>query len=72
MKVSPGDSTHYSPSLALNKMEVYISNNINFNDPLITSGYYTNSAYVISDTGARQRGAPGYLHIWVGFPLELK
>jgi hypothetical protein len=62
---SPGDSTGYSPLLALNKMQVYISNNINFDDPLITSGYYTNSAYVLSDTGSPPKawgpGLPSYL-----------
>ncbi len=62
---SPGDSTGYSPLLALNKMQVYISNNINFDDPLITSGYYTNSAYVLSDTGSPPEawgpGLPSYL-----------
>jgi len=64
-ELSAGDSTHYSPALALNKLEVYISNNINFDDPLITSGYYTNSAYVISDTGSPAQpwgpGIPSYL-----------
>ena len=46
-----GDSVDMSPVLALNKLPVYISNNINFNDPLIASGYYNNSTYIISDTG---------------------
>ncbi len=59
-----GDSAHYSPVLALNKLQCYISNNIVFNDPLLISGYYQNSAYVLSDTGspASHFGAiPSYL-----------
>ncbi|MGA9405941.1 MAG: T9SS type A sorting domain-containing protein [Bacteroidota bacterium] len=46
------DTANFSAALNLNKLQVYISNNIVFSDPLIQSGYYTNSAYVISDTGS--------------------
>ncbi len=45
-----GDSAHYSPVLALNKLQCYISNNIVFNDPLVINGYYTSATYVIHDT----------------------
>jgi len=52
----PGDSTHYSQALKLQHLQVYISNNINFDDPLIASGYYVNSTYLLADTGSP--GAP--------------
>ena len=49
---SPGDSTTYSPLLALNKMQVYISNNINYYDSLLINGYYKSSTYILADTGS--------------------
>ncbi len=48
---TPGDSSTYSPLLAPQKLAVFISNNINFDDPLITSGYYNSSTYILADTG---------------------
>ncbi len=60
----PGDSSAYSSLLALNKIAVFISNNINFNDPLIASGYYNSSAYILADTGspgAAFNAIPSYL-----------
>jgi hypothetical protein len=47
-----GDTANISPLLALNKLQTYVSNNINFDDPLITSGYYQSSTYIIADTGS--------------------
>ena len=48
---SPGDSTHYSQTLNAQHLQVYISNNINYYDPLLVSGYYNNSTYILADTG---------------------
>ncbi len=40
-----GDSSHYSPLLALNKLKVYVSDNINYYDPLLINGYYNSTKY---------------------------
>ncbi len=45
-----GDSLHYSPLLALNKLEVYVSNNISYSDPLLTSGYDVTAPGTIDST----------------------
>ena len=61
---SPGDSTQYSQALKLQNLEVYISNNINYYDPLLASGYYNNSAYILADTGTPPKpygSIPSYL-----------
>ncbi len=47
-----GDSIHYSPALALNKLQVYISNNINYYDSLLIKGYYQSPTYILADTGS--------------------
>jgi len=39
-KYYASDSSHYSPLLALNKLQVYVSNNVNYYDPLLINGYY--------------------------------
>jgi hypothetical protein len=52
-----GDSSHYSPLLALNKLKIYISDNVNYYDPLLTSGYYANAKYTNSSLNA----LPSYL-----------
>ncbi len=55
-----GDTSDIDESqLGLNKMRIFVSNNINYNDPLISSGYYNNSAFVDSAIG----GLPSY---WAG------
>ncbi len=51
-EATPGDSTHYSHVLDLANLQVYVSNNVNYDDPLITTGYYNNSTYILSDTGS--------------------
>ncbi|MGA9406306.1 MAG: T9SS type A sorting domain-containing protein [Bacteroidota bacterium] len=48
---SVGD-TSYSSALALNRLQVYISNNINYYDSLLINGYYKNSTYILADTGS--------------------
>jgi Secretion system C-terminal sorting domain len=39
-KYYAGDDSHYSSLLALNRLQVYVSNNINYYDPLLINGYY--------------------------------
>jgi|YelNatPaOPRAMG01_1025707.scaffolds.fasta_scaffold11741_2 hypothetical protein len=46
-----------SSALSFDSMHVYISNNVNYNDPQIASGYYNNSAFVNSKVGT----PPSYL-----------
>jgi hypothetical protein len=57
-----GDSAHYSTELAANKLHVYISNNINYYDPLLINGYYNSSLYLNSPLGT----LPSYLN-WFSF-----
>ena len=45
-----GDSTQYSPLLALSKISVFVSNNINYYDPLLMSGYYNTNPGTIDST----------------------
>jgi Secretion system C-terminal sorting domain len=56
-----GDTNNISPDLAFGKMRVFISNNINYNDPALTSGYYTSATYKNDTTGT----PPSYLN-WAG------
>jgi len=53
-----GDSTKFVPALGLNKIQIYISDNINYYDPLLSSGYYNNSKYVLTPPGS----IPSYLN----------
>ena len=62
-KYYAGDSNHISAALGFTHMRVYISDNINYYDPLLTSEYYTNSKYTISIRG--QSVLPSYLN-WAG------
>jgi len=62
---SPTDSTHFSPLLALNRLQVYVSDNINYYDPLLINGYYNNSRYLLTFKG--QTSLPSYL-TWAGDP----
>jgi hypothetical protein len=68
-KYYAGDSSHYSPLLALNKLQVYISDNINFYSPSLISGYYNSNKYLLSSLHA----LPSYL-TWsfsaAPFPIE--
>ena len=59
-----GDSMHYSPALALNKLQIYISNDINYYDSLLIKGYYQSPIYILADTGSppvAYNGIPSYL-----------
>ena len=46
-----GDTASFARVMGLQYLPVFISNNINFNDPLIASGYYNSSTYIQADTG---------------------
>jgi len=46
-----GDSTKFVAALGLNKLQVYVSDNINYYDPLLSSGYYSSSKYVKTPPG---------------------
>ena len=63
-KYYDGDSSHYSPLLSLNKLQVFVSNNVNYYDPLLISGYYNtvpgtydSTAYPLSYLGWFYPGA---------------
>ena len=58
---SPTDSTHFSPLLSLNHLQVYISDNIYYYDPQLISGYYNSSKYILPAVGT----IPSYLN-WAG------
>jgi hypothetical protein len=63
-KYQAGDSTHYSPVLALNRLQCYISNNVNYYDPQLVSGYYNSATYILADTGSPAQpfnAIPSYL-----------
>ncbi len=53
-----GDSSHYSPLLALNKMQVFVSNNIYYYDSLLINGYYNSSIYIDSAIGGLPAAPP--------------
>jgi hypothetical protein len=57
------DATHFTADLDLNKEQVYISDNINYYDPLLINGYYNSSKYKEGSINA----LPSYL-TWFGFP----
>ncbi|HXX62663.1 MAG TPA: T9SS type A sorting domain-containing protein [Bacteroidota bacterium] len=56
------DSTINEQMLGFAHMRVYISDNINYWDPLLINGYYNSSKYVLSSIGA----LPSYLD-WTGW-----
>jgi len=62
-KYYAGDSNHISAALGFTHMRVYVSDNINFYDPRLTSNYYTNSKYTLTIRGAA--ALPSYLN-WAG------
>jgi len=45
------NSGNYTAAVSLNKMKVYVSNNINYSDPLLTP-YYTNAGYAYDPSPA--------------------
>jgi len=49
-KYYSGDSVHYSPLLALNKLKVDVSDNVNYYDPLLINGYYNTAPGTIDST----------------------
>lgn len=53
-----GDSTMFTSDLDLNKIRVYVSNNVNYYDPKLISGYYQSSTYTMSSIGG---ALPSYL-----------
>ena len=55
-KYYEGDSSHFAPSLNLNQVYVYVSDNINYYDPRLISGYYNSSKYKLASLDA----LPGY------------
>jgi hypothetical protein len=60
-KYYAGDSSHYSDAVSLKNMKVYISNNINYYDPLHINGYYQSAIYINAALGT----IPSYLG-WMG------
>lgn len=46
-----GNSTKFTSDLALNNINIYISNNINYDSPELSTGYYNNPAYVNAALG---------------------
>jgi len=56
----------YTSDLDLKNIKIYVSNNINYNDPELSSGYYNNPAYVDPAIGT----LPSYLQ-W-SYPGEQK
>ena len=57
------DTTRFSTALDLNKLIVYVSDNINYYDPLLSSQYYNSSVYKDASINA----LPSYL-TWFGYP----
>lgn len=57
------DSAHFVPALAFDKMQIYVSNNFNYYDPSLVSGYYNSSKYLDATINA----LPSYL-TWFGYP----
>jgi hypothetical protein len=60
-KYYAGDSSHYTSDLDFNHMHIYVSNNINYYDPLLINNYYNSSTYLDSTLHA----LPSYLN-WAG------
>jgi hypothetical protein len=62
-----GDSTKFTTALALNKMQVYIADNINYYDPSLVNGYYNAAKYKLGAVGT----IPSYL-TWFYSPAPFK
>ena len=58
-----GDSSHYVAALGFAHMRIYVSDNVNYYNPLLSSGYYNSSTY----KNATINALPSYL-TWFGFP----
>lgn len=56
-----GDSSQISSDLDFSNMKIFISNNVNYDSPELTSGYYTSPTYVNDTVGS----PPSYLN-WAG------
>jgi len=61
-KYYQGDSSHYSSALNLDKLQIYVSDNINYYDPLLINGYYNSGKYRLASIDA----LPSYLN-WTGY-----
>jgi hypothetical protein len=57
-KYQVGNDSTYSPDLDLNKLHVYVSNNINYTNPLLLN-YFTNAGDMTGD------GTTGYVNSWL-------
>jgi Secretion system C-terminal sorting domain len=57
-----GDSSHYTSALDLDSLHIYVADNVNYNDPLIASGYYQSATYQLAGLGT----IPSYLG-WFGW-----
>lgn len=72
-----GDTTNVSSSLALNKLQIFVADNINYYSPSLVSGYYQSPTYEMATdprTGAAFNALPSYL-TWAGdtltpFPIQ--
>jgi hypothetical protein len=64
-KYQVGNDSTYSPDLALNKLKVYVSNNINYWNPLLVD-YFTNKDNMTSD------GTTGYVNSWLDWGYGFK
>ncbi len=73
-----GDTANIDQSqLGFTHMRVFVSNNINFYDPRLTTDYYNSSKYILADTGtAPNTGAynaiPSYLGWFYPSPQKVK
>ena len=66
-----GDTTNVSSALALNKLKIFVADNINYYSPSLISGYYNSSTYELATnprTGAAFNALPSYLK-WAGDTL---
>ena len=59
------DSSHFSPVLDLNKLNIYVSNNVNYYDPKLTTDYYTNATFLDDTSKGFSSGLPSTLN-WAG------
>ncbi|HUI10116.1 MAG TPA: T9SS type A sorting domain-containing protein [Bacteroidota bacterium] len=47
-----GDSAHFVAALGFAHMRVYIADNVNYYNPILSTGYYNNSKYVTTPPGS--------------------
>jgi len=55
-----GDTVNMSNALDFDHMLIYVADNINYDDPQLSSGYYNNSKYLLASLGA----LPSYIEGW--------